>query len=191
MDTPDYSEEIEDQPNPDSLKKLGLLAAQMAQLMIQKEELEDQLKKVEEALKKYKENFVPEVMNELELKEITTKGGLRLELKEEIRASLPKDSVKRAAAFDYLAATGNSGLIKNEFTLSFGRNESEASRQFYEFINGPAGQYYREHGSVSFDQTVHHQTLLKFLRDERDAGRDVPMEAFGAFVQTFAKIKMG
>jgi hypothetical protein len=183
-DVPDYSDEVQ-APSPDAIKKLGQLAAKMGQLMLEKEDLESKVKGVAEELKIYAENLVPELMAEIGLTEIKTKGGLVVELREEVRAALPKDEGKRSVAFQYLKDTGNDGLLTNEFVVNCGRDPEVTAQVAQVLTSVPEGT------TVEQSTTLNHQSMLAFLRRELKEGKPVPLEAFGAFVQKFAKIKMG
>lgn len=184
---PDYSGEISE-PSPDVMKRLGGLAVKLGQLILEQEELEDRLKDVKKQIVQYQETLLPEVMDEIGLSDITTKGGLRIEMREEVRASLPKDEGKRLAAFRYLRDTGNDGIIKRQFVINYGRDSAQWAEAFAEMLEKAE---IKEHATVEQMETIHQQTLLKFLREQLDSHEEVPLESFGAFVQRFARIKRG
>ncbi len=174
--------------DPNAIQRLGKMVAEMAQLVLQEEELEDKLKEVKNQLKQFQENLVPELMIELDLNDLTTKGGIRVEMREEVRASFPKDQDRRDIAFSWLKQSGNEGLVKHEFKIRYGRDSAQEVERLARLLE--------EHGisktaTVEQDQTIHHQTLVAFLKRELKEGHDVPLEAFGAFTQRFAKIKRG
>lgn len=185
-EVPDYSEETQE-AKPDAMKRLSQLAAKMGQLTLEEMDLEEKLKDVQNELKTYQENLVPEIMAEIGMREITTLGGMKIELREEVRASLPKDPERRSAAFAYLKDTGNDGLITREFVINYGRDSTEWAEEFakkLEELN------VGEHAVVKQEETINHQSMCAFLRRELKDGTNVPLEAFGAFVQKFAKIKL-
>lgn len=186
-DLPDYSkEEPEDQS--EKRRAFGQLCVKMAELLIRKEELEEELKEVKKEHRKYEEDMVPEMMAEMGMASgstIVTEGGIKVKLKEEMRASFPKDEEKAARAMAYLKETGNEGLVKREFIIRYGRDATEWADGFAEKLKTMGIE---EHGSVEESSAIHHQTLLKFLRDQLKSGKPVPLEAFGAFVQKTAKI---
>jgi hypothetical protein len=186
-EVPDYSDDIVI-PDQNAIQRLGKMVAEMAQLVLQEEELEDKLKKVQSELKQYQEQLIPELMTELDMVDLTTKGGIRVEMREEVRASFPKDPERRELAFSWLRSTGNEGLVKHEFKIRYGRDSArevaKLQKLLEEFEIGKTA-------TVEQDQTIHHQTLVAFLKRELKEGHDVPLESFGAFVQKFAKIKRG
>lgn len=182
---PDYSEEKEE-PSQDALKRLNNLVIEMAKLVVQEENLEERLKEIKKERAKYEENLVPELMLSLGLSRIVTEAGIDVEVKTAMRANLPSDPEKREMAINWLKETGNDGIIKNQFKISFGRDASEWADEFAALLEkAQVG----DRATIEHDLNIHHQTLLAFLREQRSLGVNVPMEAFGAFEQKFAKIK--
>lgn len=184
---PDYSGE-KVAPSEDSMKRLNRLVIEMGQLELQKEELEEQLEKINKQIREYSENLIPTLMTEVGIDLYRTKGGITVELKEEVRASFPKDESKRARAFRFLEETGDDGIIKRQFTIQYGRDSIQWANQLHDELKRLKVE---EHATVSEDWSIHHQTLLSYLRSKLKEGANVPMDAFGAFVQSYAKIKRG
>lgn len=182
---PDYSGEAAP-TNEDSMKRLTRLVLQMGQLVVQQEELEEELEEVQKQLREYQENLIPTLMAEVGTDLFRTKGGITVELKEEVRASFPKDEQKRARAFKYLEEQGEDGLIKRQFIIRYGRDSVEWANKFHDELKKLGVE---EHATVDEDWSIHHQTLLAFLRSQLKSGANVPLADFGAFVQSFAKIK--
>ena len=182
---PDYSDEPQES-SAEATARLTGLVLKMAQLEIEEGDLEEKLKLVGKELRQYRENLVPELMAELGMNLIRTKGGIEVEMKEELRASFPKDSSRQTQAFGWLKETGNDGMIKREVSIQYGRDSVEWADQLIQKLEEWG---VGEHGVVQQDWTVNHQTLLAFLRRELKDGKPVPMEVFSAFVQKYAKIK--
>lgn len=183
---PDYSGEAP-APKMDAMQRLSQLAVKMGSLELKKLELEEEMARVEAELKTYQMNLVPEVMAEIGLTEIKTKGGMTIELRQEVRASLPKDPEKRDRAFAYLKDTGNDGLITQEIIVNYGRDAGEFAEQL---LSALEQMNVREHATVEHQKTINFQSMLAFLRRELKEGKPVPLEAFGAFVQNMAKLKL-
>lgn len=184
---PDYSgEQVE--IGEDVIKQLGQLAAKQGMLELEIEDLEKNLKEKKKELANYAESLVPSLMDKIGLKKVTTAGGLEVELRQVIRASLPKDEFKRKMAFAWLHDTGNDGIIKREITVRYDRESSQFADELMDKLEELGVQ---EHGTVEHEWTIHPATLASFLGKELEAGHNVPMEAFGAFVQRSAKIKRG
>lgn len=185
MEIPDYSDE-EIKQDPSAMERLKKLVLEMAQLSVKVELLEEEVATAKKELEQYEQNLVPALMDELDFKELTTTGGIRVEMKKELRGSLPKDEEKRRLAFQYLRETGNDGLIKREFNISYGRDSTQLADAFARKLEELG---ISEFADVTQVETVNHQSMLKFLRDELRDGHNVPLDKFGAFEQTFARIK--
>jgi hypothetical protein len=191
---PDYSDEVpaQEEQKEDAMTRLNRFVTQMAVLELERLELEVKLKSVEKDLKTYAENLVPEVMTEIGLTELKTKTGMTIELKEEVRMSFPKDPEKKARAFAYLKETGNDGLITREIVINYGRDSTEYAEQLLKTLEE---LNVKEHATVENTETTNHQSTLAFLRrqikeaKEKGTLETLPLDAFGAFIQKFAKIK--
>lgn len=185
---PDYGEDAAPETAAETHARLQGLVLKMAQLELEEGDLTTKLESVQQELRRYRENLVPELMSELGVEVIRTRGGIHVEMKEELRAAMPKDSPRQARAFAWLKETGNDGMIKREITVQYGRDSTEWAEQFLlQLEELKVG----EHATIQQEWTVNHQTLLAFLRGELREGRNVPMEVFSAFVQKYAKIKRG
>lgn len=186
LEVPDYSGESTG-PSDDQMARLNRLVLAAAKLEVQKARLDEELKTVGKELTQYKEKLIPELMAEMGMSTIVTASGVKIEIKEEVRAAFPKDQERRNAAFAYLKETGDDAIIKRQFVVQYGKGEiawaEEFSKQLVELKVA-------EHATVEEDWSVHHQTLLAYLRTQLKEGRPVPMESFGAFVQSIAKIKL-
>jgi len=181
---PRYDEEVA--PREDGMRRLQALVLQMSVLELKKLDLEADLEKTQKELRVYSESLVPEMMSELGVTLMRTAGGAEVELKEDLRASFPKDEGRQAQAFAWLRQSGNDGIIKREITVQYGRDSTEWADQLVLALEKMGVS---EHGVVTQEWNIHHQTLLSFLRTEIKEGRPVPMEAFGAVIQRMAKIK--
>lgn len=181
----DYGDDANISKDPNAITKLGTLCLKMAELSQEAEELEARLADIKHQIREYSENLIPTVMGEIGLTQIKTPGGLTIEMIEEVRASLPKDE-RRERALAYIRQCGDAGLIKTEFTVSFGKDADHYANIFAEALETLPGL---EHAQMSREQTVNHQSLLKFLRDQIRAEAEPPLEAFGAFVQRLARVK--
>jgi len=184
---PDYT----DEPQPaseDLMKRLNRLVVEMGKIEIEKEELEEKLEVLQKQLRSYQEDLIPAVMAEVGTDLYRTKGGITVELKEEVRASFPKDESKRERAFKYLEENGDDGLIKRAFEIRYGRDSIEWADKFRQMLRDAGVE---EHAAVAEDWSINHQTLLAYLRGKLREGANVPLGDFGAFVQSFARIKRG
>lgn len=139
-----------------------------------------ELKRVNERYRAVAERDLPELMAELGLTEFRTERGLRISIKETVRASIPDG--RREDAMRWLDDNGHGALVKRMVSVSFNREQAEEARKLMEQISG-------EFPTAREERKVESATLRAFIRQELEAGHDIPLELFGAFVQKTAEVK--
>jgi transcriptional regulator of NAD metabolism len=167
-----------------ALTRLNDLAKLQAQYEEDVNNFMKELAAAQARLKEVSEKLIPEVMAEMELKETKTEDGIRVEIKESLRASIAQgDMEKQAQAFKWLEDNGHGHLIKREFKIEFGKSEEKWANQF-------EGQLKRRKKPLHAKrkQSVHHGTLAAFLTEQLKKGVEVPLGIFNGFLQTFAKV---
>lgn len=184
MTAPDYSG-FEEQLSPEQLTTLANLATMLEAADKEVEELELALGEAKKRVTQLREHDIPALMQQLGVKSITTSGGIGIKLREEVRASFfAKDKAKREPAFAWLRQHKHEGLIKNVVSASFPTDQEALAERFAEFaktFDAPV--------TVQQSRDIHHQTLLAFLREQLREEVKIPLELFGAIVQTFAEVK--
>lgn len=184
-DIPDYSGEKPSIP-ADRAQKLTMLIVEMAKLETMKIKLAAQLDQIDKELANYKTNLVPTLMMEIGQSLARTLGGIEVELKDIVVATFPQNEEKRARAFKFLEENGDDGIVKREFRIKYGRNSVEFAEKLAKLLREHEVE---KHATIDVDWTIHHQTLLAYLRRKIEEGANVPLDAFGAFTQTVARIK--
>jgi hypothetical protein len=179
--TPDYSEYTQQERPQSQLKVLSDLAEEQRRIEKEIANTEEVLKKLNEALQAVSEVRLPEMMEDLNLKEFKTRSGLVVTLGENIFASISKDNAP--LAFDWLDDNGFSKLIKRAFIVKFGKEEEKWANKF-------AADLRRRKKPVNVEEKkeVHHSTLKAFVKEELTNGRDVPTELFGVHRQMVTKV---
>ena len=183
----DYTGE-EEGAAPDQVALLGRLVDELAAAEALVEQRQQELAEAQEQARKLREHDIPELMNGMGAKGLQTASGLSVKLREEVRASLPKDPARRAEAFEWLRQNNHEGLIKHEISVKFVRGQGELSDQIYDLISKHAHDQGVPIALVRKDD-IHHQTLCAFLREQLKQGTGVPLTKFGAFIQKFAEVK--
>lgn len=186
----DYSDE-EMEPTIDALAVVRTLVAQMNEAEREVDRLEEELKQATSHFREYRENLVPTAMLDCGLTSVTTADGFAVEMREEVRASFPsgdseESQAKRDVAFAWLQENGHTALVKNSITLKFGKEEQTWAQSFFEMLDRLG---VREHAVVERHEAIHPSTLVAFVKEQLAQGSSIPMPAFGAFVQRFARIK--
>ena len=164
----------------DNMGKIGAVANDVADTDKEIADLEEQLKKKKDYKKHLAENVLPNLFSEVGLSELKLADGRHLKVSNYYGASI-KDT-KKEAAFSWLRDNGFGDLIKNQVSCSFGRDEDEKARGLIDTLNQKGYQSsQREWGEPS--------TLRAFIREQHEAGKELPMDLLGAFVGQKTTIK--
>ena len=158
------------------------LAAQIDKLA----NLEQDIVKAEEALKKLKKeaevlsgDTIPNMMTEMNIKTMKLADGSAVEVKPVYGASIP--AAKKEEAFNWLRENGLGDLIKNEVTVSFGRNEDNKAADYAVLAQG---QGYEPIQKLK----VEPMTLKALVRERLEAGQEMPSDLFNVFAGNRTKI---
>ena len=150
-------------------------------LDVQKEvsTLEDQLKKKKEQELKLSEQDIPNLMQKAGVAALKLTDGSSVEIKPYYAARIPTSRTDEA--FDWLRDNNFGDLIKNNVTLTFGRNEDNMAKSLVDEL--------RQKGhNVKQAEKVEPMTLKAFVREQIEKGKDVPADLFGVYVATRTKI---
>ena len=148
--------------------------------------LEDKLKKAESDLKKLKQeadalsnDIIPTMMTEMNISTIKLADGTAVEVKPVYGASIPID--KKEEAYNWLRSNGLGDLIKNEVTVSFGRNEDNKAMAYATLAQG---QGYQPTQKLK----VEPMTLKALVRERLESGQEMPTDLFNVFAGNRTKI---
>ena len=180
--------------------ELGAIS-DMAQKMY---DLENEINKLEESLKEKKQDLrmlaeqnLPDLMQELNLKDFTLKNGSKVEVKEIISGSVPsqgaidraKDEQSRVSlqmlqqqCFDWLRNNGGAAMIKSNVEVQFGKDEDDVCNEFTQRLRDEKLYFKRAVG-------VHPATLNKYIQERLGDGKDVPLEMFRVYTGRKANIR--
>lgn len=164
----------------DALGTVGRLAKRMAFLTRQKSDLEDQIKSLDLDLRKIQEEHLPAALAEHGLKEITLEDGTKVTINRFYAASIRKD--RMSEAFKWLNEHGFGDLIKNQVAVNFSRGQEELAEKF-------AAATIEEGYVPSQKKWVEPMTLKAFVREQTEAGNEVPSDLFGVYIGEKAKIE--
>ena len=173
-------EEWTEQSSNEELASISGLAQQL--LVVQKdiEEKKLELKELENHFRQISESSLPEALQSANLSEIVLSDGTKLSVSPFYKGHISEKN--RPAALDWLMQNGHGGLIKNEISLKFGRDEDERAQDTIASL--------QQRGlSPSVKQGVHAQTLNAFVKEQLTNGKDLPSEIFGIYVGSRAKIE--
>jgi len=161
-------------------------AASLADQVIKLRDLEDHIKIVEENLKQLKQQadtlsgeVIPTMMTEMNISTMKLADGSAIEVKPVYGASISAD--KKEEAFNWLRENGLGDLIKNEVTVSFGRNEDNKAAEYAVLAQG---QGYQPTQKLK----VEPMTLKALVRERIESGKDMPSDLFNVFAGNRTKI---
>ena len=184
-------------PASNELGAIADMAQRMFDLENEINQTEDLLKQKKQNLKMLAEQDLPDLMQELNIKNFTLSNGAKVEVKDVIQASVPsqgaidriKDEDEKEAmrilqqqCFDWLRDNGLGDLIKSNVEVQFGRNEDDKCNAFTEELREKKLYYKRAVG-------VHPASLNATLRERLSEGKDVPVEMFRVYMGRRANIR--
>ena len=166
----------------DRTENIKSLASQVKNL----KELEDELKADEESLKNKKKEIerisgevIPTMLSEMGLSSLKLADGSAVDVKPYYTANI--SIANREAAYGWLRSNGLGDIIKNDITVSFGRNEDNKAA---EYANLAKGQGYQPTQKLK----VEPMTLKALVRERIENGKDMPMDIFNVFVGNRTKL---
>jgi hypothetical protein len=165
-------------------------------------EIEDK-KIVLKELMKYAEEVdtvhLPEAMAELGLESFETSDGIKVSVKNFVKASIPtmtsiareKDGYrreqlqeKREMALASLTLNGGGSLIKSKLDVQFEKGDIERKDSAIRELNSLGL-------NVEVNDTVHTGQLTAWVKEQMSQGTDVDLDAFNVYTGSIAELKMG
>jgi len=164
----------------DNIQSLADQVEHLEQLQRSIENQEENLKDLKKKLEHVSGEVIPTMMSEMGLSHLKLMDGSSVDVKPHYSATITV--ANREAAFNWLRNNGLGDIIKNEISVSFGRNEDNKAADYAELAKG--------HG---FEPTqklkVEPMTLKALVRERLEAGKEMPTEIFNVFVGNKTTIK--
>ena len=149
--------------------------------------LEQSIKDAEENIKNLKKRsehisgeVIPTMMSEMGLSFLRLSDGSSLEVKTNYSATITQANKEKA--FNWLRENNLGDIIKNEISVSFGRNEDNKAADYAELAKGQGFQPQQK-------LKVEPMTLKALVRERIEAGKEMPTEIFGVFSENKTTIK--
>jgi len=151
------------------------------------ENLNQEIEKKEKDLKQRKKDLehisgevIPTMMSEMGLSHLKLMDGSSVDVKPNYSANIT--IANREAAFNWLRNNGLGDIIKNEISVSFGRNEDNKAADYAALA--------QERGYQPTQKLkVEPMTLKALVRERNEAGKEMPTELFNVFVGNKTTIK--
>ena len=160
----------------------------IAQECVKLKQKEDDIAKLEEQLKSKKaeaddisSRVIPELLAEQGLSEIKLADGSKVSVKKEFRATLPKDDIRREAAYQWLRDQGLGDIIKNNVFVTFGKGEDNKAQQLLD-LAADNGFEPQQKSDVAWN------TLTALYQERVQAGLDMPSDSFSLWIKDKTKI---
>jgi len=161
-------------------------AKSLSDQVVKLKKLEDDLVEKEKELKELKRHIdlvsgevIPTMMQEMNISTLKLADGSSVEVKPVYGASITV--ANKEAAYTWLRENGLGDLIKNEITVSFGRNEDNKAS---EYANLAKGQGYEPVQKLK----VEPMTLKALVRERLESGQEMPSDLFNVFAGNRTKV---
>ena len=175
-----------EQAQQNAMKKtdnIQSLAAQVERLQTLQREVdsaEEQLKQKKKNLEQISGEVIPTMMSEMGLSHLKLMDGSSVDVKPHYSATITQ--ANKEAAFNWLRNNGLGDIIKNEISVSFGRNEDTRAADYADLA--------KSHGFQPTQKLkVEPMTLKALVRERIEAGKEMPTEIFNVFIGNKTTIK--
>ena len=161
-------------------------AKSLSDQVVKLKQLEDDLVEKEKELKELKRHIelvsgevIPTMMQEMNISTLKLADGSSVEVKPVYGASIT--TANKEAAYTWLRENGLGDLIKNEITVSFGRNEDNKASDYADLAKG---QGYEPVQKLK----VEPMTLKALVRERLESGQEMPSDLFNVFAGNRTKV---
>ena len=156
--------------------KIKELQAHQQQLEVQEGSIKQKKKDIEHL----SGEVIPTMLSEMGLSFLKLQDGSSIEVKTNYSATITQ--ANKEAAFNWLRENGLGDIIKNEISVSFGRNEDNKAADYAELAKGQGLEPQQK-------LKVEPMTLKALVRERMEAGKDMPTELFNIYVGNKTTIK--
>jgi hypothetical protein len=161
-------------------------AKSLSDQVVKLKQLEDDLVDKEKEFKELKRHIdlvsgevIPTMMQEMNISTLKLADGSSVEVKPVYGASITV--ANKEAAYTWLRENGLGDLIKNEITVSFGRNEDNKASQYAVLAKGQGFEPFQK-------LKVEPMTLKALVRERLESGQEMPSDLFNVFAGNRTKI---
>jgi len=164
----------------ENIRSLADQVERLESLQTRLELQEDNIKNTKKELEHVSGEIIPTMMSEMGLSHLKLMDGSSVDVKPNYSANIT--IANREAAFNWLRNNGLGDIIKNEISVSFGRNEDNKAADYAALA--------QERGFQPTQKLkVEPMTLKALVRERIEAGKEMPTELFNVFVGNKTTIK--
>ena len=164
----------------DNIQSLADQVEKLESLQTKLELQEENIKNTKKQLEHLSGEVIPTMMSEMGLSHLKLMDGSSVDVKPHYSATITV--ANKEAAFKWLRNNGLGDIIKNEISVSFGRNEDNKAADYAVLA--------QERGFQPTQKLkVEPMTLKALVRERIEAGKEMPTELFNIFVGNKTTIK--
>jgi len=164
----------------DNIQSLADQVQRLESLQGRLELQEENIKNTKKELEHVSGEIIPTMMSEMGLSHLKLMDGSSVDVKPHYSATITV--ANKEAAFKWLRNNGLGDIIKNEISVSFGRNEDNKAADYAVLA--------QERGFQPTQKLkVEPMTLKALVRERLEAGKEMPTELFNVFVGNKTTIK--
>ena len=157
----------------DNIQSLADQVENLEEVLRTIENQEEYLKKLKKKQEHLSGEVIPTMMAEMGLSHLKLMDGSSVDVKPHYSANITV--ANKEAAFNWLRQNGLGDIIKNEISVSFGRNEDNKAADYAALA--------QERGFQPTQKLkVEPMTLKALVRERIEAGKEMPTELFNVFV---------
>ena len=164
----------------DNIQSLADQVERLEQLQKSIENQEENLKSSKKKLEHLSGEVIPTMMAEMGLSHLKLMDGSSVDVKPFYSATITVANKEKA--FKWLRDNGLGDIIKNEISVSFGRNEDNKAADYAALAEERGYQPTQK-------MKVEPMTLKALVRERIEAGKEMPTEIFNIFVGNKTTIK--
>ena len=164
----------------DNIQSLADQVERLEGLLHRIELSENNLKDLKKAYQHISGEVIPTMMSEMGLSELTLKDNTKLKVSTSYKAHISE--ANKEMAFNWLRENGLGDIIKNEISVSFGRNEDNKAADYAELAKSSGFQPTQK-------MKVEPMTLKALVRERLESGKEMPTEIFGVFTENKTTVK--
>ena len=182
-----FKEEINFEQDQENVLQKTTSLQSLADQVERLEGVSSEIENAEEKLKLLKQKHdyisgevIPTMMSEMGLSHLKLIDGSTVDVKPNYSANI--SVANREKAFQWLRENGLGDIIKNEISVSFGRNEDNKAADYAALAEERGLQPTQK-------MKVEPMTLKALVRERLEAGKTMPTEIFNVFVGNKTTIK--
>jgi hypothetical protein len=171
------------QAGHNQLAEIRQLGSEAAEILRGINELEEVLAVMKRDLNGLLADRIPAAMAAIGMESFKLEDGTKIDVKEFMNGSLPKEPDRRAKALEWVTSVGGEDLIKHSFAIALGKGDTKSAEKVKAALTKL---------KVGFDEKedIHPQTFQAFIRGLLKDGVNVPLEDLNLFIGKAAKVTL-